>query len=201
MAIFILTRFYFGAFLFGTLPLRRVTLWRASTSARFSLARFPILYEPTMIRYLRTPVSRGLFVCMFPFRGEELSTSFCAHVAYLFCMYVSFRISVVSILRACFLSAKNCFLRQFGAYLFLRRVSICAHVSYLRRSVFYVSWTRFSFCAMLIEYASMACSMRSTYVSLLRNSVFMRGSLFCVFFLYVSRQTGVVNTSSQKTRA
>ena len=39
------------------------------------------------------------------------------------------------------------------------------------------------FAPMLIEYASMACSMRSTYVSLLRNSVFfMRGSLFCVFF-------------------
>ena len=63
-------------------------------------------------------------MCMFPFRGEELSTSFCAHV--------SFRSSVklVSILRACFLSAKKCFLRQFGAYLFLRSVSICAHVSY-----------------------------------------------------------------------
>ena len=110
--------FHFGDFHFDAVPVRRVSLWRTSTSARFSLARFPILYEPTMIRYLRTPVSRGLFVCMFPFRGEELSTSFCAHV--------SFRSSVVSILRACFLSAKKCF----GAYLFLRSVSICAHVSY-----------------------------------------------------------------------
>ena len=114
--------FHFGDFHFDAVLVRRVSLWRASTSARFSLARFPILYEPTMIRYLRTPVSRGLFVCMFPFRGEDLSTSFCAHV--------SFRSSVVSILRACFLSAKKCFLRQFGAYLFLRSVSICAHVSY-----------------------------------------------------------------------
>ena len=34
----------FGAFHFGALPLRRVSLWRASTSARFSLARFQILY-------------------------------------------------------------------------------------------------------------------------------------------------------------
>ena len=62
LTTFILTRFQFGAFLFGALP------------------RFPILYEPTMIRYLRTPVSRG----------EELSTSFCARS--------------VSVLRACFLS-------------------------------------------------------------------------------------------------
>ena len=67
-----------------------VSLWRASTSARFSLARFPIVYEPTMIRYLRTPVSCGLFVCMFPFRGEELSICFCTRS--------------VSVLRACFLS-------------------------------------------------------------------------------------------------
>ena len=52
-----------------------------------------------------------------------MSTSFCARS--------------VSVLRACFLSAKKCFLRQFGAYLFLRSASICAHVSYLRRSVFY----------------------------------------------------------------
>ena len=44
LATSILTRFQFGAFLFGALPLRRVSLWRASTSARFSLARFPILY-------------------------------------------------------------------------------------------------------------------------------------------------------------
>ena len=70
LATSILTRFQFGAFLFGALPLRRVSLWRASTSARFSLARFPILYDPTMIRYLRTPVSRGLF----PFCEEMLST-------------------------------------------------------------------------------------------------------------------------------
>ena len=40
----ILTRFQFGTFLFGALPLRRVSLWRASTSARFSLAHFPIWY-------------------------------------------------------------------------------------------------------------------------------------------------------------
>ena len=102
--------FQFGAFHFDAVPVRRVSLWRASTSARFTLARFPILYESTVIRYLRTPVSRvsrGLFVCMFLFCGEELSTSFCAHV--------SFRSSVVvdtvSILRACFLSANKCFLR------------------------------------------------------------------------------------------
>ena len=44
LATSILPRFQFGAFLFGALPLRRVSLWRASTSARFSLARFPILY-------------------------------------------------------------------------------------------------------------------------------------------------------------
>ena len=51
-------------------------------------------------------------MCMFPFGGEEFSTSFCARS--------------VSVLRACFLSAKKCFLRQFGAYLFLR-----ARVAYL----------------------------------------------------------------------
>ena len=62
--------FHFGDFHFDAVPVRRVSLWRASTSARFSLARFPILYEPTMIRYLRTPVSRGLF----PFCEEMLST-------------------------------------------------------------------------------------------------------------------------------
>ena len=85
LATSILTRFQFGAFLFDALPLRRISLWRASTSARYSLARFPILYEPTMIRYLRTPVSRGLF----PFCEEMLSTpvwhvSLC--VAYLFAL-------------------------------------------------------------------------------------------------------------------
>ena len=36
----ILTRFQFGAYLFGSLPLRRVSLWRTSTSARIYLARF-----------------------------------------------------------------------------------------------------------------------------------------------------------------
>ena len=30
----------FGAFHFDAVPLRRVSLWRASTSARFTLARF-----------------------------------------------------------------------------------------------------------------------------------------------------------------
>ena len=55
---------------------------------------------------------------------------------------------------------------------------------------------------MLIEYASMACSMRSTYVSLLRNSVFLRADLFFAYFsFFVSRQTGVDNTSSEKSRA
>ena len=80
-------RFHFGAFHFGALPLRRVSLWRVSQFC-------------TNLRWSGTC---ELFVCMFLFRGEELSTSFCAHV--------SFRSSVVSILRACFLSANKCFLR------------------------------------------------------------------------------------------
>ena len=72
----------------------------------------------------------------------------------------------------CFLSAKKCFLRQFGAYLFLRSVSICAHVSYLRRSVFYASLTRFSFCA----YVDRICEYDIVF------SVFlMPGSLFAIF--------------------
>ena len=53
--------FHFGEFHFDAIPVRRVSIWRASSSARFSLARFPILCQPTMIQYLRTPVSRGLF--------------------------------------------------------------------------------------------------------------------------------------------
>ena len=36
--------FHFGDFHFAAVPVRRVSLWRASSSARFSLARFPILY-------------------------------------------------------------------------------------------------------------------------------------------------------------
>ena len=36
--------FHFGDFHFDVVPVRRVSLWRASTSVRFSLARFPILY-------------------------------------------------------------------------------------------------------------------------------------------------------------
>ena len=36
--------FHFGDFHFDAILVRRVSLWRASTSARFSLARFPILY-------------------------------------------------------------------------------------------------------------------------------------------------------------
>ena len=37
-------RFHFGDFHYDAVLVRRVSLWRASTSARFSLARFPILY-------------------------------------------------------------------------------------------------------------------------------------------------------------
>ena len=43
------------------------------------------------------------------------------------------------------------------------------------------------FAPMLIEYASMACSMRSTYVSLLRNSVFLCADLFFAYFSFMCR--------------
>ena len=150
--------FHFGDFHFDAILVRRVSLWRASTSARFSLARFhfgAFLFGafPNFVRTYDDPVGP---ICERQFRADYLCACFLstlkscqplfAREAYLFCAHVSFRSSVVSILRACFLSA-NCFLRQFGAYLFLRSVSICAHVSYLRRSVFYASWTHFSFCA------------------------------------------------------
>ena len=105
--------FQFGAFHFDAVPVRRVSLWRASTSARFTLARFHFgAFHfgafPNFVRIYGDPVPANasfarIFVCMFLFRGEEFSTSFCAHV--------SFRSSVVSILRACFLSANKCFLR------------------------------------------------------------------------------------------
>ena len=44
--------FHFGDFHFAAVPVRRVSLWRASTSARFSLARFPILYLSCILGYL-----------------------------------------------------------------------------------------------------------------------------------------------------
>ncbi len=107
-------------------------------------------------------------------------------------------------LRACFLCAKKCFLRPFGAYLFLR-----VRVAYLFAlmlpfcdEVFSMPvWHVSRFAPMLIEYASMACSTRSIYicrhVSFLRRSVFfMRVSLFCVFFLCVSRIISLLNLST-----
>ena len=91
--------FQFGAFHFDAVPVRRVSLWRASTSARFTLARFHF----GAFHFGAFPNCVRIYGDPFLFRGEELSTSFCAHV--------SFRSSVVSILRACFLSANKCFLR------------------------------------------------------------------------------------------
>ena len=119
--------FHFGDFHFDAVPVRRVSLWRASTSACFSLARFHF----------------GAFLFgALPLRRVSLwrVSQFCTNLRWSGICERQFRAD-------CFLSAKKCFLRQFGAYLFLRSVSICAHVSYLRRSVFYASLTRFSFCA------------------------------------------------------
>ena len=92
----------FGTFQFDAVPVRCVSLWRDASLARFTLPRFPFLCLPTLIRFLRRPVSRGLY---FVFLQRRVV-----------CVY----------LRACFLSAKKCFLRPFGAYLFLR-----ARVPYL----------------------------------------------------------------------
>ena len=92
----------FGAFQFDAVPVRRVSLWRDASLARFTLAPFPFLCLPTLIQFLRSPVSRGLY---FVFLQRRVV-----------CVY----------LRACFLSAKKYFLRLFGAYLFLR-----ARVAYL----------------------------------------------------------------------
>ena len=69
----------------------RVLLWRASSSACFSLARFPFLCQPTMIQYSR----------LFSFFSAKASL---ACVAYL--------VVHVSFLRV--FSAKKCRLRQFA---------------------------------------------------------------------------------------
>ena len=130
----------FGAFQFDAVPvLARFTLARCSL-ARFTLARFSFLCLPTLIQFLRRPVSRGLY---FVFLQRRVV-----------CVY----------LRSCFLSAKKCFLRPFGAYLFLR-----ALVAYLFALMFPFCEEVFStpvlalsrFAPMLIECASMACSTRS----------------------------------------
>ena len=135
----------------------RLPFWRGSSSARFSLARFHF----------------GAFLFgALPLRRVSLwrVSQFCTNLRWSGICECQFRAD-------CFLSAKKCFLRQFGAYLFLRSVSICAHVSYLRRSVFYASLTRFSCCA----YVDRICEYGIVF-----SVFFMRGSLFCVVFLYVS---------------
>ena len=75
--------FQFGAFHFDAVPVRRVSLWRSSTSARFTLARFHFgAFHfgafPNFVRTYGDPVpanassvSRGQFVCMFPFRVSQ----------------------------------------------------------------------------------------------------------------------------------
>ena len=190
-ARFSLARFHFGAFLFGALPLRRVSLWRVSQFC--TNLRWSGICEPQF---------RADYLCACFLSAEKSCQPLFARVAYLFCAHVSFRSSVVSILRACFLSAKNCFLRQ------LASISFC--VTYLFALMFPICEEVFStpvgrvsrFAPMLIEYASMACSMRSTYVSLLRNSVlYARISFLRIFPLYVAANWRIDNTSSQKTRA
>ena len=78
-------------------------------------------------------------------------------------------------------------------YASLARISFC--VAFLFALMFPICEEVFStpvgrvsrFAPMLIEYASMACSMRSTYVSLLRNSVFYaRISFLRIFPLCVA---------------
>ena len=93
------------------MPVWHVSLLSDSSSAPFTLARcqfgafhfgtFPI-FVPTLIQFLRRPVSRGLY-------------------------FVFLRRRVVYVYsRAGFLSAKKCFLRPFRTYLFLH-----ARVAYL----------------------------------------------------------------------
>ena len=148
--------FHFGDFHFDAVPVRRVSLWRASTSARFSLARFHF----------------GAFLFgALPLRRVSLwrVSQFCTNLRWSGICERQFRAD-------CFLSANKCFLRQFGAYLFLRSVSICAHVSYLRRSVFYAGLTRFSFCA----YVDRICEYGIVF-----SGFFYARISFCVFFLWL----------------
>ena len=85
----------------------------------------------------------------------------------------------------CFLSAKKCFLRQFGAYLFLRSVSICVHVSYLRRSVFYASLTRFSFCT----YVDRICEYGIAF-----SGFFLCADLFFAYFSFMCRIVRIMSS-------
>ena len=103
-ASFSLARFQFGAFLFGALPCRRVSLWRVSHFC--AKLRWSSICERRF---------RADYLCACFLSAEKSCLPLFARVAYLLCAHVSFRSSVgLSILRACFLSAMKCFLRQFG---------------------------------------------------------------------------------------
>ena len=134
-ARFSLARFHFGAFLFGALPLRRVSLWRVSQFC--TNLRWSGICERQF---------RADYLCACFLSAEKSCLPLFARVAYLFCAHVSFRSSVVSILRSCFLSAKKCFLRQLDAFLVLR---LC----WSNMRVWRVVAPMFPFCEIVFFYA------------------------------------------------
>ena len=103
----------FGAFHFDAVPVRRVSLWRNASLARFTVARFPFLCLTAQKCFLPTPVWRR--------------SVFFMRVS-LFCVF----------------------------FLCVSRISFCPYFSFVCR----VS----RFVPMLIDYASMVCSTRSIYI-------------------------------------
>ena len=97
--------FHFGDFHFDAVPVRRVSLWRASTLARFHFGAFLFGAFPNFVRTYDDPVS--------------VNASFARTI----CVHVSFRSSVVSIF------SHVSFLRRNAFYASLARISFC--VAYL----------------------------------------------------------------------
>ena len=107
---FTLTRSQFGAFHFGAMPVWHVSLWRVS---HFCAYADPVSakasFAPTIFR-----ISAYLFALMFPFCDEVFSTPVW-HVSRFASMLIEYASMACS----------------------THSISICGHVSFLQRSVFY----------------------------------------------------------------
>ena len=168
------------------MPVRRVSLWRDASSARFTLTRFPFLCQPTLIQFLRRPVSRGLFARMFPFCEGVFSMPVCR-----VSRFAPMLIECASI--ACS----------------MRSIYICGHLSFLRRSVFlctYLFFAYFSFGCRIVCIISLlilsTCHLGYTipylFISRLR---LQNGCATQRDVCFVSVQKGNMRTNRYATRA
>ena len=181
----------FGAFQFDVVPVRRVSLWRVPVW-RISIWRGPSSARFTLARCQFGAFHFGAFPIFVPTYADPVSAK------YSFARTI-FRIS----------AEKSClclFARMFpfceevfstpvwrvSLFACARSVSICAHVSFLRRSVFYPSFgtylvLRLCWSSVRVwRVARVAYKFDGMFPFCEEVGFFMRVSLFCVFFLCVS---------------